>query len=204
MKSKPIQIISNIIASTIILALAISYFYLPHDDIQRPYILLIGACFTALNIKSSRIQLFQSLMAFYLFMILSEPLSSKYFLMPIGVSEISVPLGFVLLLVLVIFYAVSKITCQTKITAIHCENLPLIITVSIASIAAQMLILFFMLQKFYSYGYEYNFSVMGKLIFVAMMFLFTYETFEKIRFRQLSAVVFAIIFTILTFKGLSL
>ncbi len=198
---KTTQIISNILTPIIILVAAISYLYLKHDRITKPYILLVGACFTALNIKNSRMQLFQRLTAFYLFMILTEPFSLKHFIMPLWVIEISVPFSVIILLLLAILHAVSKIKGQIKNPS-YCENLPLIIIISTILIAAQMLILFFMLLKFYCYGYEYNFAVLGKLIFVALMFLFTCEIFEKAKVRQLSAVIFAVVFTILTLKGI--
>jgi len=189
------EVVAHLFFAASIIASTVLCFFVSRIRVEKAFILLLGSVFVLFNVKKSqKIILLQKITLLYLIGVLFNQLSLQFTQISSGRTNITVPLSLIILVPLAVGFALKKIN---RPNLVDTDDLLAIWVVLFAVIILHIVILFLLLKRFYGYGFERNFAVLGGLFLYFLVFLFSWLQLENACMRQFMTLVLAILFTAL-------
>jgi len=184
----------------VIIACYISFFSKSSIAIVRPVIFLVASFFMLVPFKPKpSIKTLQKITGFYLIAILVNQSEGQYFQISFLPVKASIPFGSAILLLCATGFLAGKVEPGERVTCSYAKEIAGGWLLAGAVITGHMLLLWPMLRKFYGYGYERNWGVLGSLCLYLLVFIFLWAVLEKRRFRQGIGLVFAVFYMAMIF-----
>ena len=150
----------------VVLTCSLSFF------LQMPIsILMFGAIFMLIPLKSEVTARLQQIIGFYLFAVAVSQLSSNYFTPPVLPAGISVSYSIVVLFLCTIGHFLEKIGSIHRSLNTSAGYVLHGWLLALAIIVVHMVLLSLVLYRFYGYGYERDLAVLGNLTLYFLLFL---------------------------------
>lgn len=167
-------------------------------EIKRPAILLAASVFALFHFKkSSRLSIVAKIIPLYIIEMFFNQLSGRVF----HIRSFSIHLSLIALAPLAASFLLSRFRKPKLSAAIETSDLLKSWMLVFAVIIFHMLLLFLLLGNIYSYGYEHNFAVLANMCLYFLVFIFSWQQLENIRFRQYIAAIIAVLLSIITITG---
>jgi hypothetical protein len=188
-----------IIAVTI--ACILVYFTKAPIPITTPLVLLFASAFLMMPFRNHSIALLQRIIGIYLVAVLVNELSLLY--LDIRIGNLNINMSYSTCIVAICFLSFLVSTIDSDGSTLDKKKWRLSPTIlAIAVILIHMLVLLFLLKRFYGYGYEHNIKVLGHICQYLLVAFFLWDKFNNIRFRQcvgLTYTIFSLAYTIKSF-----
>lgn len=178
----------------VMVACYISFFSEMPIAIEKPAILALASFFTLALFKSEPLNTLQKIILFYLVSVPVNELSSQYFQISFLPVNIRASYSTVVLLLCAIGYLVGRVNSINRLQSGGRTDILYGWVIALVIITIHIVLLSLILSKFYSFGYERNFSTLGNLCLYFLLFIVLWEKLNKVRFRQGIGLILAVFY----------
>jgi putative peptidoglycan lipid II flippase len=158
-------------------------------SIQTPWILVAAAAFVLVPLaRKTAVDIVQKLVAFYLVAVLVNETAPHYFRvsLPDGSANVSYSVAVMIPLALGAVLSRERLLSFAERT----DKMVLLCWGAVgAIIVGHMVVCRAMLEKFYGYGYEHDWGVLGNLCLYFLLFLLLWKRFDSRAFRRVVGVI---------------
>jgi hypothetical protein len=141
------------------------------------------------NFKSgTNLTMIQKIVCLQLLFVIINQISNQYWQSPFIFQQIRISYSAIVLSFLAIAFVIEKMNSQVRLIDLKDKELFTSFLTAAGLIGLHILVLFYMLKKFYGYGYEHDLIVLGNLFLYLFLFLFIWQKLKQFRFRQLTAI----------------
>lgn len=182
----------------VILLCSLSLSLLMPISIEMPVILVLGAIFMLIPLRSEAIARLQQITGFYLIAVAVNQLSSNYFTIPLLSTSVSVSYSILVLFLFSIGYFLEKIGSIHEPLNIIAGDVLQGWLLALSIIIIHMSLLSLVLYMFYGYGYEQNLTVLGNLTLYFLLFLVMWRNLYKSPLRRCVGLVMMIFYLVVT------
>jgi hypothetical protein len=169
--------------------------------IERPAVLALASFCVLLPLKSKSLRTLQKLTAFYLVSVPVNELALQYSRTSLLSVNISLSYTTVILSLCAMGYVVGKLNPANTLRGAGRTNILYGWVLAFGIIIIHMVLLTFILNEFYGYGYERNLSVLGNLCLYFLLFILLWAKLDQIRFRQAAGLIVAIFYMAVIVAG---
>lgn len=167
--------------------------------IENPEMLLLASILLLPSFKANaRINTLQRLTAFYLIAVLVNQLSFQYFSISLLGIKTNVSQSTAVLLLFVVGFVAENTRPSDSFACTDNKDFLHSWFLTFAILGVHMLLLVFLLKKFYGYGYDLNLTVIGNICLYFLLFVFSWPRLGNLRFRQCLGSIFILFFAALT------
>jgi hypothetical protein len=169
--------------------------------IEKPLVLVLGSLGLLVPLRGRYWAALQQAVAFYLVAVLFNMLHMGFLQLQIGSRSMNVSYSVGPLLLCVIGYCCTRASTNdaTRSPGLMGPLYPWI--GALVVIVAHMVLLAVLLRKFYGYGYEHDWSVLGHLSLYFLLFLIVRRQLAKRRFQCVLGLVLTILYLLHSVKG---
>lgn len=166
-------------------------------EIKRPGILLVASIFVLFNFeKSNRLSIVAKIILLYIIEMFFNQLSGRFF----HIRSFSIHLSLFAIAPLMASFIYS-IFSKPNFEIFTADKLAKSWMVVFAILVLHMVFLFILLKNIYGYGYDRTFAVFANMCLYFLVFIFIWKPLEQIKFRRITAIIFATFFVVIMIKG---
>lgn len=180
----------------VILLCSLSLSLLMPISIETPAILVLGAIFMLIPLRSEVIAKLQQITGFYLIAVVVNQLSSNYFTIPLLSTSVSVSYSIIVLFLFSIGYFLEKIGSSHRPLNIIARDVLYAWLLALSIVIIHISLLSLVLYRFYGYGYEQNLTVLGNLTLYFLLFLVMWRSLCRSNLRCYIGLIMTIFYLI--------
>ena len=162
--------------------------------VETPWVLVAGAAFGSLPLgRKSQLDIVQKIVVFYLAAVLVNELTLQYFRISLAGGSANISCSVIVMIPL----ALSVVLSRRRVSNFSEASAKKFLSswyVTGAIIAGHMAVCAVLFTKFYGYGYEHNWAVLGNLCLYFLLFVFLWSRFDSAAFRRVIGVILLIFY----------
>ena len=184
----------------VILLCSLSLSLLMPISIEMPAVLVLGAIFMLIPLRSEVIARLQQIIGFYLIAVIVNQLSSNYFTLPLLSTSVSVSYSILVLFLFSIGYFLEEIGSIHRPMNIIVGDVLHGWLLALSIVIIHISLLSLVLHRFYGYGYERNLAVLGNFTLYFLLFLVLWRNLYRSNLRCYIGLIMTIFYLIVIAK----
>lgn len=176
----------------LVIACTFNFFSQILVSIEQPVILIFGALFILLPLRSEAIITLQKIIGFYLFCVIVNQFSLHYFSFSFMSLNTSISYSAIVLSLCATGYILGKVNSSTTQQENEGGDIISSWILALSIVIIHIILLSLILNKFYGYGYERNLNALGNLCLYFLLFIVLWNKFDILRFRLSTGLILAI------------
>jgi hypothetical protein len=186
-----LQILAHVFTVLAVIISMVICFFADSTTLKHPEVLILASFLVLPRFaRWPSLHILQKIITFYLTAFVMSQVSTEHFQVSFRHSNFTIAYTLVILLFFAAGFILSQLGRAHRNKSFFAEEKDLLTgwIVAIICMLCHMALLALMLNKFYGYGYEHDWSVVRNVCLYFLLFLFLWEQLSKVRLRQIIAV----------------